>query len=78
LGFEVRVFIDWYGDIPYDKVVGVNVLERIFLLLLDCVLERPNILVEINFDRKYVARIVTMDTTIQHEQGRRRSTDYCE
>ena len=76
MGLKVRVFIDRYGDIPYVKAVGVDVVERLFLLL-DCFLEAPNILVAINFDRKYASRIFAEDPTIQQEQGRRRSTDYC-
>jgi hypothetical protein len=77
LGCKVRVFIDRYGDIPYVKAVGVDVVERLFLLLLDSFLEAPNILVATNFDRKYASRIFAEDTTIQQEQGRCWSTDYC-
>ena len=47
------------------------------LLLLNGFLEAPNILVAINFDRKYASRIFAKHPTIQQEQGRRRSTDYC-
>jgi hypothetical protein len=77
LGFKVRVFIDKYGDIPHVKAVGGDVVERQFLLLLDCLLECPNILVAINFDRKYAIRIFAEDPTIQQEQGQLWSTDYC-
>jgi hypothetical protein len=77
LGLKVRVFIDRYGDIPYVKAVGGDVVERRFHLLLDCFLEAPNILVAINFDRKYASRIFAEDPTIQQEQGRRWSTNYC-
>jgi hypothetical protein len=74
---KVRGFIDRYGDIPYVKAVGSDVVERWFLLLLDCFLEAPNVLVAINFDRKYASSIFAEDATIQQEQGRRWSTDYC-
>jgi len=76
LRYKVRVFIDRYGDIPYVEAVGVDVVERLFLLLLDSFLERPNVLVAVNFDRKYASRIFAKDPAIQQEQGRRRA-DYC-
>ena len=77
LRYKVRVFIDRYGDFPYVEAVGGDVVKRRFLLLLDYFLERPNILVAINFDRKYASRIFAEDATIQQEQGRRWSTNYC-
>jgi hypothetical protein len=73
---KIRASIDRYGDIPYVKAVGGDVVERRFHLLLDGVLEAPNILVVINFDRKYASRIFAENSTIQQKQGRRRSTDY--
>ena len=53
-------------------------IERRFHLLLDGVLEAPNIAVGMNFDRKYASRIVAENPTIQQKQGSRRtrSTDY--
>ena len=51
-------------------------VERWFVFLLDGFLECPNILAAINFNRKYASRILAENTTIQQEQGRRRSTDY--
>ena len=74
--FNVCVSIDRYGDIPYVKVVGGDVVERRSHRLLDGYLEAPNILVAINFDRKYASKIIAKQPTIQQEQGRRRSTDY--
>jgi hypothetical protein len=66
-----------YGNIPYFKGVGVDAIECYFLFLLDGFLEAPNILVAINFDRKYaIIRNFAENPTIQQEQGRRRSTDY--
>jgi hypothetical protein len=56
LRFKFRVFIDRYGDIPYVKAVGGDVVKRRFHLLLDGFLEAPNILAAINFDRKYASR----------------------
>jgi hypothetical protein len=74
---KVRAFIDTYGDIPYVKAVGGDVVEIRFHFLLDGFPERPNSLRAINFDRKYaIIRIVAENPTIQQEQ-RRRSTDYC-
>jgi hypothetical protein len=77
LGLKVHVFIDRYGDIPYVKAVGGDVVECRFHLLLDSFLEAPNSLVAINFDREYAGSIFAEDATIQQEQGRRWSTDYC-
>jgi len=34
LRYKVRVFIDWYGDFPYVKAVGVDVVERLFFSLI--------------------------------------------
>ena len=76
MSFNVCVSIDRYGDIPYVKAVGGDLVERRFLPLLDGFLEAPNILVAINIDRKYASRIFAKHPTIQQEQGRRRSTDY--
>jgi hypothetical protein len=77
LCFKVRVFIDRYRDTPYVKAVGGDVVECRFHFLLDGFLEAPNILVAINFDRKYaIFRKFAENPTIQQEQGRR-STDYC-
>ena len=77
MGLKVRVFIDRYGDIPEIEIFGIDSIESMRILLLDCFLEAPNILVAINFDRKYARRIFAEDPTIQQEQGRRWSTDYC-
>jgi hypothetical protein len=54
-----------YGDIPYIKAVGSDVVERRFLLLLDCFLEAPNIVVVIDFDRKYASRIFAEDPAVE-------------
>jgi hypothetical protein len=74
---KVRVFIDGYGDIPHVKAVCGDVVERRFLPLLDGILEQPNIVAAINFDRKYASGLFAKQPAIQQEQGRRRSTDYC-
>jgi hypothetical protein len=57
--------------------MGGDVVERRFVLLLDRFLEAPNILVAINFDRKYAGRIFAEDPAVEQERGRRRSIDYC-
>ena len=65
--FKVRVFIDRYGDIPYVKTVGGDVVERRFHLLLDSFLEAPNILATINFDRKYAGRIFAEHPAVEYK-----------
>ena len=61
------------GNLPELEAVGVDVVECLFLLI-DSFLEAPNILVAIDFDRKYASRIFAEDPTIQLEQGQ---TNYC-
>jgi hypothetical protein len=65
LCLKVRILIGMYGDIPYIKAVGGDVVERRFHRLLDCFLKAPNIAVVIDFDRKYASRIFSEDPAVE-------------
>ena len=65
--FKVHVFIDRYGNLPYVKAIGRDIVECRFLLLLDRFLEAANILVAINFDRKYASSIFADNPAVEFE-----------
>ena len=68
----MRMTLGMYGDFPYVKAVGGDVVKHRFHLLLDNFLEVPNILVTINFDRKYAGRIFAEDPAVEpkwHSHG---------
>ena len=68
--FYFKIFISRDGNLPENEVVGWNVVKCRLRFLLDRVLESPDSLCRLKFNRKDVTGIFADNPTIEADGGR--------